>query len=185
MNYRIALSLSAIALASSLVSCSSGNEVAPDASPTIVAPVETAPVATVPPAPDVSPGSEPGVTKAPDPVMTTDSVRIPSGQDAPTDNSDTTMAVVGEEIADGPAKSNALYVFRKIAAHLAAGGEATTPNCVDAVAGDMAEFDDRGQISCMYEENGSYTLHSWHPDDENYKDFNTGLRHNSVSGFKK
>lgn len=79
MNSRIALSLSVIALTSSLVSCSTGSEVAPDASPTdasptVVAPVETAPVETPPPAPDVIPGSDPEVTKAPEPIMTPDAV---------------------------------------------------------------------------------------------------------------
>lgn len=174
MKARIALSLSVIALASSLVSCSVGSS-----------PVESgsSPEATI----------VPTVEASPVPVATSEvNPSIPTGaDDAPLDGSLSPekflsqKAVTESEIPDGPAKRNALYVSAKIGTYLASGGEPIKPNCVEAVAGDMAELEAPGQVGCFWEEDGSYTLFSDHPDDPNFFDTGTALKYNSVKGFIK
>lgn len=87
-----------------------------------------------------------------------------------------------DEIVDGPTKKELESIAGQVEAYIAANG--APGDCTDTIAFGATGISEATDVACMYEKDGSISLHAWNSDDPNYFDFNTGLRYNSETGFE-
>jgi len=191
MKSRLQVTLTAIILASLLTSCSAGSN--ENQNPESA----TSPTTATESANPVAERTKAASTEAESTEEVTETVPDISGE--PNEVSDIEATVPVEtgpvteepvsvepetaEAKDGPTKKNLTYVAEKLSSYIAKNEIPSTTDGISGIAGDLPEFDDTTDIAYMKNEDGSWLLRAWNPEDANYKDSNTALTYHSVQGF--